>query len=133
MHAGDYCIVVAEDDEVLRYCTVRLLKEQGYKIIEAHSGDAALDLLEKCDDVIHLLVTNYDMPGLNGIELARRLRGKHERLMVLLISGKTPDVDPNDDIEILPKPYNEAELAVRVRKLLRRGASPTLTPTQSLL
>src|SRR5829696_4871564 len=104
MHARDYCIVVAEDDEILRYCTVRLLTEEGYKIIEARDGTEALDLLEKCDDVIHLLVTNYDMPGLNGIELARRLRAKHKRLMVLLISGKTPDIDPSDDIEILPKP-----------------------------
>ncbi len=133
MHARDYCIVVAEDDDVLRYCTVRLLKQEGYKIIEAHTGEAALDLLEKCDDVIHLLVTNYDMPGLNGIDLARKLRAKHERLMVLLISGKAPDVDPNDDIEILPKPYNEAELAVRVRKLIRRGASPALTSIRPLL
>jgi DNA-binding response OmpR family regulator len=133
MHARDYCIVVAEDDEILRYCTVRLLMNEGYKIIEARDGVEALDLLEKCDDVIHLLVTNYDMPGLNGIELARKLRGKHERLMVLLISGKTPDLDPNDDIEILPKPYNEAELAVRVRKLLRRGASPDVTRTPSFM
>src|SRR4051812_21347259 len=132
MRSRDYCIVVAEDDEILRYCTVNLLKTEGYKIIEAAGGDEALDLLEKCDDVIHLLVTNYDMPGLNGIELARRLRAKHERLMVLLISGKTPDVDPNDDIEILPKPYNLTELAVRVRKLLRRGASP-VTPTQPIV
>jgi two-component system, cell cycle sensor histidine kinase and response regulator CckA len=126
MHAGEYCIVVAEDDEILRYCTVRLLVKEGYKIIEARDGDEALDLLEKCEDVIHLLVTNYDMPGLNGIELARTVRAKHERLMVLLISGKAPNVDPNDNIEILPKPYNEAELAFRVRKLLRRGASPVV-------
>lgn len=123
MHASDFCIVVAEDDEVLRYCTVRLLQSHGYKIIEARDGMEALELLENCDDAIHLLVTNYDMPRLNGVELARKLRAKHERLMVLLISGSTPDLDPNDDIEILPKPYNQAELAAKVRDLLRRGSS----------
>jgi CheY-like chemotaxis protein len=63
MHARDYCIVVAEDDEALRYCTVHLLRAHGYKIIEARDGIETLELLEKCDDAIHLLVTNYDMPG----------------------------------------------------------------------
>jgi DNA-binding response OmpR family regulator len=123
MHPRDYCIVVAEDDEMLRYCTVRLLAEHGYKIIEARDGAHALELLEQCDDVVHLLVTNYDMPRLNGVELARRLRRKHERLMVLLISGQTPAVDPSEDIEVLPKPYNQAVLSAKVRELLRRGAS----------
>jgi CheY-like chemotaxis protein len=85
MHSGDYCIVVAEDEPLLRYCTVRLLREHGYKIIEARDVIEALELLERCEDVIHLLVTNYDMPGLNGVELARKMRAKHERLMVLLI------------------------------------------------
>jgi two-component system, cell cycle sensor histidine kinase and response regulator CckA len=132
MHAADYCIVVAEDDEVLRYCTARLLRDHGYKIIEARDGVEALELLEKCDDVVHLLVTNYDMPRLNGVELARKLRAKHERLLVLLISGSDlQDIDPDDDIELLPKPYNQAALATKVRELLRRGASDNSAPTQS--
>ena len=121
MRAADYCIVVAEDDEILRYCTVKLLREHGYKIIEARDGLEALELLERCDDAIHLLVTNYDMPRVNGVELARRLRTKHERLMVLMISGSAPALDPNDDIELLGKPYNQVELAAKVRDLLRRG------------
>lgn len=123
MYPADYCIVVAEDDEVIRYCTVRLLREHGYKIIEARDGAHALELLEQCEDAIHLLVTNYDMPGMNGVELARQLRKKHERLMVLLVSGQGPDVDPSDDIEVLPKPYNQAFLATKVRDLLRRGSA----------
>jgi len=121
MRAADYCIVVAEDDEILRYCTVKLLREHGYQIIEARDGLEALELLERCDDAIHLLVTNYDMPRVNGVELARRLRIKHERLMVLMICGSSPDLNPNDDIEFLGKPYNQAELAAKVRELLRRG------------
>ena len=131
MHAADYCIVVAEDDEVLRYCTSRLLRDHGYKIIEARDGVEALELLERCDDVVHLLVTNYDMPRLNGVELARKLRAKHERLLVLLISGcDVLDIDPNDDIELLPKPYNQAMLATKVRELLRRGGGDNPAPIQ---
>jgi len=80
--------IVAEDDPVLRYCTVRLLMTQGYRIIEAADGQEALELVERCNDDIHLLVTNHDMPKLSGAELAKKLKSKHERLMVLVISGE---------------------------------------------
>ena len=103
-------------------CPVRILAEHGYKIIEARDGAHELELLEPCDDVVHLLVSNYDMPRLNGVELARRFRRKHVRLMVL-ISGQTPDADPSEDIEVLPKPYNRAVLSAKVRELLKRRAS----------
>jgi two-component system cell cycle sensor histidine kinase/response regulator CckA len=121
MHARDYCVVVAEDDEILRYCTVRLLTGHGYRVIEARDGQHALDLLESCEDRVHLLLTNYQMPYVNGVELARQMRAKDKRLLVLLISGTEPDLDPGDDIEVLPKPYNEALLAAKVRELLRRA------------
>jgi len=71
-HARDFCIVVAEDDPVLRYCSVRLLMTQGYRMIEAADGQEALELVEKCNDDIHLLVTNHDMPKLSGAELAKK-------------------------------------------------------------
>jgi CheY-like chemotaxis protein len=122
MHAADYCIVVAEDDEILRYCTVRLLSRHGYKIIEARDGIEALEIIEKCTDPIHLLVTNFDMPGLNGLDLARRLRARDQHLTVLMISGSTPDLDPTDDFEVLAKPYNEAVLTSKVRELLRHAS-----------
>lgn len=122
MHASDYCIIVAEDDELLRYCTVRLLRDHGYKVIEAADGQQAVDLLEKCDDPVHLLVTNYNMPNLNGLDLARRLRIKHEALTVLLISGDPPATDASEGIEVMAKPYNQAELTTKVRELLRRSA-----------
>jgi two-component system cell cycle sensor histidine kinase/response regulator CckA len=125
MHARDFCIVVAEDDEILRYCTVRLLKEHGYRIIEARDGQEALELVEKCNDEVHLLVTNHEMPRMNGAELARRLKEKHQRLVVLLISGADHGLESSTDFEVLPKPYNEALLASKVRELLRRaGAEP---------
>jgi two-component system, cell cycle sensor histidine kinase and response regulator CckA len=121
VHTADYCIVIAEDDAILRYCTANLLRKHGYRVIEASDGREALELLERCEDRIHLLVTNYDMPRVNGVELARALRAKHERLMVLMISGSAPDLDPRDAIEMLPKPYNEAILARKVRELLQHA------------
>ena len=42
--------MVAEDDDLLRYCTVHLLQKHGYRIVEARDGQEALDLLENCDD-----------------------------------------------------------------------------------
>ena len=130
MHPADYCIVVAEDDALLRYCTVRMLEKHGYRIIQAEHGKHALDLLEKCEDHVHLLITNYNMPYIDGVELARQMRMKNKRLMVLMISGVNPDLDPADDIEVLPKPYNQAELATKVRDLLRRAEAPHSAPSE---
>jgi two-component system response regulator CpxR len=121
MHARNFCIVVAEDNHFLRYCTVRLLEKQGYRVIEAQDGQEALDLVEKCNDEVHLLITNHDMPRVNGSELVRRLREKHEKLLVLLISGGDQLLAGTTDFEVLPKPYNEAALTHKVRELLRRG------------
>ena len=84
--------------------------------------EQALKLIETCGE-IHLLVSNYNMPKMNGVELARRLRAKHERLTVLLITGDPPDIDPIEDIEVLPKPYNEAKMLGKVRELLRRATA----------
>ena len=122
IHARDFCIIVAEDDDLLRYCTVHLLEKHVYRIIEARDGQEALDLVEKCNDEVHLLITNFEMPRLNGSELARRLREKHEKLVVLLISGADHGLAPSADFEVLPKPYNDAALTHKVRELLRRGA-----------
>lgn len=119
MHAHDFCIVVAEDDDALRYCTVHLLQRHGYRVIEARDGQEALGLVEKCNDEVHLLITNHDMPRMNGSELARRLREKHEKLVVLLISGGDQMLAGTSDFEVLPKPYNEAVLTHTVRELLR--------------
>ena len=99
MHTRNFCIVVAEDNEFLRYCTVHLLKKHGYRIIEAGDGQEALDLVEKCNDEVHLLITNYDMPRVNGAELARRLKEKHEKLVVLLICGLDHGLESTPDFE----------------------------------
>jgi len=119
MHANDYCIVIAEDEDLLRYCTVRLLAQHGYRVIEARDGQEAIELLEQCDDPVHLLITNYNMPRMNGIDLARHLKAKHEHLAVLLISGAAPETELDADIAFLPKPFTQADLATKVRELLR--------------
>ena len=121
MHANNYCIVIAEDDEMLRYCTVRLLKEHGYRIIEARDGQEAVELLEQCEDRVHLIITNYNMPRTNGLDLARHLKAKDDRLAVLVISGAAPETELDADVKFLPKPYNQADLAHKVRELLRHA------------
>ncbi len=107
----------------MRYCNVRLLEKHGHRIIEARDGQEALDLLENCSDEVDLLVTNYEMPRVNGSELARRLREKQKKLVVLLISGADHVLMASPGFELLPKPYNEAVLTQKVRELLGRGAA----------
>jgi DNA-binding response OmpR family regulator len=63
------------------------------------------------------------MPRLDGLDLASKLRANHKRMMVLLISGTAPDAEIPDYVEFLPKPYNQAALATKVRDLLRRAGT----------
>ena len=127
MHAADLCIGVAEDDHILRLCITSLLRKHGYKVVEARDGSEAAELVEKCNDAIHLLISICDMPGMNGAELATLLKQRHDKMLVLLVSGtEHSGAQPFDDF--LPKPYHSATLAIKVRDLLRRGETSRPSP-----
>ena len=81
------CILVAEDNRVLRYVAAHLLSSHGYCVIEARDGLEALERDAEYDGVIHLLVTNAEMPEMDGHELAFKMKKKRPNLKVLIISG----------------------------------------------
>ena len=70
MDPSDYCILLAEDNAILRYVASKTLSERGYCIIEAGNGREALQREGEYDGRIHVLITNVDMPGMRGHELA---------------------------------------------------------------
>ena len=99
----------------------------GYTVHETHDGMAALDLVHRQAMHIDLLITDIVMPGLNGRELARRLRGSLQSLRVLYVSGysdKLP-LTPEDDRApsiLLQKPFLPEELIRKVREILNQPA-----------
>ncbi len=91
--SGAETILVAEDDSTVRTLTRMVLKHQGYTVLEAANGIEALRIWEQHSDEISLLLTDMVMPGgMNGRELAARLRGDDPQLRIVFSSGYSADI-----------------------------------------
>jgi CheY-like chemotaxis protein len=116
-------ILLVEDEQIVRELIRNLLETEGYRVLEASTAEDAIRLCERCDAGIHLLLTDIVMPGMNGLELARRLQSADPGLRVLLISGY-PNVTMDDDgvadtpVAFLPKPFRPEVLVAKVREVL---------------
>ena len=121
-YRGDETVLVVEDDHGVRDFAASVLRELGYRVLEASSGEAALEVLGD-QPGIDLLFTDVVMPGrLNGADLARTARQDRPGLRVLFTSGYTTRLvereSPEEKIEFLRKPYRSIDLAERVRAVL---------------
>jgi PAS domain S-box-containing protein len=120
---GIETILVVEDDAALRAYTMESLRELGYRVLEAASAAAALDILGNDRDV-NLLFTDVVMPGgVNGRELANEAMRRQPDLKVLFTTGYTRNaivhhgrLDPG--VHLISKPFSFAELANRIRARL---------------
>lgn len=123
---GEETILIVEDNDQVRYLGRAILKRWGYKVLEAANGDDALDILASYDDVIHLLLTDVVMPGMNGKELYEKAVQKYQELKVLFMSGYTDDIIAHrgvlsEGIQLLQKPFSVKGLAAKVREVLNNG------------
>jgi signal transduction histidine kinase/ActR/RegA family two-component response regulator len=124
---GKETILVAEDEELVRSLLVLSLERAGYRVIATASGEEALVRLEEEDiSEIDLLVTDIVMPGINGGELARRVRQLDSKIPVLYVSGHPQDRGPSERSLNLPtgryltKPFEKARLLSEVRLAIER-------------
>ena len=110
-------ILVVEDNDQVRRLTCRILRSNGYRVLEATDGERALALA--ADREIDLLLSDVVMPGMGGVELAERLRTERPGLRVLHMSGYTslPEAAAAA-AELIEKPFTAEELLARVRALL---------------
>ncbi|BAI95435.1 hybrid sensor histidine kinase/response regulator [Sphingobium sp. TA15] len=123
---GDETVLVCEDDDKVRAYTVDVLKELGYRVIEANDGAAALRALDAASQSIDLLFTDVILPGgMTGADIAQQARAQQPGLKVLFATGYARNaiihhgrLDPG--VELLTKPFTYAELATKVRDMLDR-------------
>jgi CheY-like chemotaxis protein len=97
-----------------------ILATMGYTILEAESGDQALRVLEE-EESIDLLLTDVAMPGMNGPELARRVREACPSMPVVFFSGYADPQSVADDTirqRIVRKPFRAVELAAQIEAAL---------------
>lgn len=120
---GKERILVVEDDEIVREQVVLHFTTLGYQTVAANDGIEALAILEERQH-FDLLFTDILMPrGLNGIDLAKRIRSLYPQLPVLFTTGYAEVAELKDDqmnwhINLLAKPYRLQELAGKVRSIL---------------
>lgn len=111
-------ILVVDDDALVAMSTAMMLEDLGHHVIEANSGQDALDVLKQARTV-DLLLTDHAMPGMTGMELAQQARTLRPELPILLTTGYA-ELPGGIGIPFprLTKPYHQAQLAVELAKLL---------------
>ena len=117
-------ILIAEDDEASRIYLQRVLEKSGYDVVAAEDGLTALDMFEKED--IRLVITDWIMPRMAGLELCKAIREKATEGYVFIIMVTAKDrkndiveaIDAGSD-DYVTKPYDKGELLARVRAGLR--------------
>jgi len=112
-------ILLIDDDNAVREVTRATLHELGYKVLEAGSGGAALDLIER-EPKIDLMIADFAMPGMNGAEVARLACAKRPTLPVLFVTGfaDRTALAGISEAQIVSKPFLDDELARKVRLAL---------------
>ncbi len=127
---GTETILLVEDEANLRYLARQFLEKQGYQVIEAADGAVAMQIAVAHEAVIHLLLTDVIMPGMNGRELAQRISEIRPNVKVLYMSGYTENVIGRNGtldagVRLLQKPFTLRDLKSKVREVLDSTPLPS--------
>ena len=120
---GHETILLVEDEDAVRLIVGTVLRRQGYTVIESATPDGAIELFNRHETEIDLLLTDVVMPGMNGPALAQRLVAIRPTLRVLFMSGYTGMLSPellNRNVSFLSKPFQSSVLIARVQEMLSR-------------
>ena len=133
---GDETVLVVEDENMVRQLTRRILDEGGYRVLDAPSGGAALQIAAEHAGRIDLLVTDVVMPDMDGLTLVATLRQARPETRVLYVSGHASSVIADhgvlaDGVELLEKPFGAEGLLSCVRRILDGDGPPSSGPATS--
>ena len=120
-------VLVVEDEQSLREPLVYLLEKEGYEVLDAADGNAAIELFKSTNPDIVLL--DLMMPGMSGNEVCRVIR-QTSNVPVIMLTAKDSEIDKVVGLEIgaddyVTKPYSTRELLARMKAVLRRNSEPT--------
>ncbi len=120
---GQGTVLIVEDEEPVRIFSSRALKNKGYNVLEAFSGENALEVVEENKGNIDLIISDVVMPGINGPEMVAQVLKKYPNIKVVFVSGYGEDAfygqyGAERKFNFLPKPYTLNQLAERVKDIL---------------
>ncbi|BFO22149.1 response regulator transcription factor [Streptomyces sp. KM77-8] len=124
-------VLLAEDDASISEPLARALRREGYEVEVREDGPAALEA--GMQGGVDLVVLDLGLPGMDGLEVARRLRAEGHTVPLLILTARADEVDTVVGLDAgaddyVTKPFRLAELLARVRALLRRGAAEPQQP-----
>ena len=130
-----YQILVVEDEDVTRFNLRNLFEAEGYIVFEAVDGDSMAEQLKL--NTINLVIMDINLPGKNGLLLARELTANKD-LGLIFLTGRDSDIDKILGLEIgaddyLTKPFNPRELTIRARNILSRIGQSSTETVQSVV
>jgi two-component system aerobic respiration control protein ArcA len=120
-------ILIVEDELVTRNTLKSVFEAEGYNVLQASDGEEMNDIVK--NNTIHLIIMDINLPGKNGLLLARELR-KNQNIALIFLTGRDNEVDKILGLEIgaddyITKPFNPRELTIRTRNLLTRTMAET--------
>jgi two-component system, cell cycle sensor histidine kinase and response regulator CckA len=120
---GEGTILLVEDEEGLRALNARGLASRGYTVLQAGNGVEAIDVLEKTDGKIDLVVSDVVMPEMDGPTLLRELRTRDPGLKIIFVSGYAEDafqkhLPADGQFDFLPKPFTLKQLVAKVKETM---------------
>jgi signal transduction histidine kinase/CheY-like chemotaxis protein len=126
-------VLLVEDEDQVRHLTQTLLARQGYRVLEASSGRAALALARQHRERIDLMLTDVVMPQMSGPDLANAVRSSHPDIKVLFMSGYTDTAVALQSTlapgtPFVQKPFTTGTLLRKVREALRNGLDALTIP-----
>ena len=116
-------ILFVDDHEVLARLSCEILEMQGYKAVSAYNAEDALKKFDTND--IDVLVTDFRMEGMNGLELARKVREKSPQTPVIIVTGYGPIEGNKESFNVLQKDNLFPELLEKIKMLIGEGKQET--------
>ena len=122
-------VMVLEDESSIRSFIVINLRRAGYEVVEAETGEEALDKLHENPDTLVALL-DVMLPGIDGFEGCRRIRGTNPRIGIIMLTARSQEMDKvtglmNGADDYVTKPFSPVELTARVDALIRRSSGGT--------
>ena len=126
-------VLIMEDEVNIRSFVVINLKRAGYDVVEAGTGDEALEVIQNHPD-IGVAILDIMVPGIDGFEVCRRIRATSKKMGIIMLTARTQEMDKITGLmtgadDYVTKPFSPAELTARVDALFRRagGEDPVQT------
>ncbi|MBN2442867.1 MAG: response regulator [Spirochaetales bacterium] len=124
IESGEGCILIVDDEYIIRSATSKLLEKTGYEVLTAEDGMEAIEIYKKNMNSIDIILLDLIMPHKSGKDTYYELKAINSDVKIIISSGYTPDINTEDLLKagargFIKKPYKWEELAIIIKKVLQ--------------